>query len=321
MQYRIGLDESEVEKAEYIGTLSSSKYENLAKRFHPWHAPRFDRSMRVSITEGALTVEILSFSRITAYSINPGDDLWIGSGVRWRIRPGVGNVTPSVRLYRMSYEPLRPPDSRQSRAHWFDAIPRVSVDAERQMADTLRGMRLDDPIMVSGPPCIAQPLFGGDDSDLLYWHPLLMTVDRVALVVVKASHPVDTGTYLSRDHALIEALLIRAVRDGGEMLAWLRFMLGRHLDIEERTLFPKWIEMGGDENEVPKLLRDHHFIRHYLDRFEAPDFEMHVFFNLLDGHDEKEERSVYSRIRDAEQSAGTSGAALRDVLRSSTGLA
>ncbi|TAM88780.1 MAG: hemerythrin domain-containing protein [Candidimonas sp.] len=315
MQYRIGIEESEIGNSEYIGILSSSKYENLARYFHPWHAPRFDRSMQITIPGGTLIIETLDFSRIAAYSLCAGDDLWIGSGVRWRIRPGENNVTPTVKLYRMSYDPLQPPDSRRSRAHWFGSIPRISVGTRQQMAAALRSMRLDDPTLVGGPADIVQSLLDSDDSTFLYWHPLLIDNDGVVLVVIKASRPIDIDTYLSRDHALIEALLIRAVHDGGEALVWLRFVLGRHLDIEENYLFPKWVEVGGDEKEVPKLLRDHHFIRDYLDHFDSPDFKAHIFFNLLDGHDEKEERSVYSKIKDVERSAGTSGEAIRDISR------
>ena len=102
---------------------------------------------------------------------------------------------------------------------------------------------------------------------------------------------------------MIEAALGGALAGNAEYGGWLRAVLERHLRIEEQMVFPALLAAGGDDHLVRGLLNEHRFLRQYLAELGDP-MGRRKFLRLLDGHDEKEECSVYPDVQ-ARIGAGT----------------
>lgn len=263
---------------------------DLSERLRHWHAPRVNRWERVCVTAGQLAIEYLGAGGVSVATLATGDARWFAPGIRWRVAdmPPGGRfeieVHADTRGQAEAPQPLRS-DLLEAAAR----IPVANVDAFATLVGTLapgerRIVHADFPIDALLPMPGAQPT--------LYWHPLDVAPNAFTVFIAKGHQAVDLVAYLGRDHAVIEAALGGALTGDAECHAWLRTTLERHLQIEERVLFPAYLEAGGRSAWVKGLELEHGWLRHYLGELDQA-LSRKRFLRLLDGHDEKEERVVY----------------------------
>ena len=127
------------------------------------------------------------------------------------------------------------------------------------------------------------------------WNPMRRGQAGSSALVARAAKASGLIEDLGRDHDLIEAGLAGALRGDVGRELWLRNALARHLVIEEDILFPADLEAGGNPGWVRGLCNEHKHLRRDLDRLSDP-VSQRRFLLLLDGHDEKEEQTVYPDI-------------------------
>lgn len=281
------------EQARPLGRSRPYTAADLSARLKHWHAPRINRWELLHVTQGVLAIESLDAGGITATTLATGATRWIAPGTRWRVAAMPADCRFEIGVHADAKGQAEAPQPIRSRL--LEAARRESV------ADlaALRRLLADLPI---GAHCIVELRFDAvaaraalTASRMLFWHPLAIGAAGSSVMVARAAAPFDLAAYLGRDHAVIEAALGGALEGDVEALGWLRKTLERHLHIEEQMIFPAYVAAGGEARLVRGLENEHKYLRQYLAELDQP-LSRRKFLRLLDGHDEKEEGTVYPDI-------------------------
>lgn len=286
---------SKPENPQRLGRSRTYTAKDLPARLTHWHSPRINRWERLSVAAGALAIERLEASGTVAEQLKAGQTCWIAPGVRWR----VVETQPATRFeFEVYADSLGQADAPQTlRSELLDDAERVTVphpDALLTAANTLApGERRLIELLYSAGDAIARLLC----DETLFWHPLTVEAEGLTALIARAEQPFGLAEYLGRDHAVIEAALAGTLRGNETYRRWLDATLERHLHIEERLLFPAYVEAGGNESWVRGLKNEHQHLRQYLGELHEAHGRR-KFMRLLDGHDEKEECTVYPDILD-----------------------
>ncbi|MGH8122973.1 MAG: hemerythrin domain-containing protein [Rudaea sp.] len=278
-----------------LGRSRTYARDDLPKRLTLWHAPRANRWEHLCVSAGRLHTQWLEASGVAAADLQAGESRWIAPGTRWRVTQMHVDARFELQIHAADALPVDAP--QPLRAALLDAAERVGVD------DAAAFHRLIDMLA----PGEARLLQGRCDcTDTLraiiaesglhwFWHPLYAGADGFTTFIACSAEPIGLLEYLGRDHAVIEAVLAGALRGDIEHTRWLQATLARHLAIEERLLFPAYLNAGGRESWIRGLNNEHVHLRRHLAALSKHD-SARRFLLLLDGHDEKEEQIVYPDI-------------------------
>lgn len=267
--------------------------QDLSPRLRQWHAPRVNRWERVCVLAGTVAIEYLGAGGVAGVTLAAGASRWMASGVRWRVAAmGVGSrfeigVHADTKGQAEAPQPLR--------STLLEAAPRMDIADRGGLCECLQALPVGARRIVRlrfadtvAPAELGVPGF-------FFWHPLEAHAAGSTVLVAHASKPFGLADYLGRDHAVIEAALGGALAGDGEADRWLHATLERHLQLEERVIFPAYLEAGGPPGWVRGLLNEHGYLREYLAAFDRPDGRR-KFLRLLDAHDEKEEGTIYPDV-------------------------
>lgn len=268
---------------------------DLPPRLRHWHAPRANRWEHLCVVNGPIEIECLGADGIRVETLASSTTRWIAPGMRWRVTRMQPQACFELEIHADEATIASAP--QRVRAALIDeAAEIVLLDAaafEQTIADLKPGER-----------CLLRAHFDiteymqaviANSALHLCWHPLELGKTCSTALLARSAQPIGMLEYLGRDHAVIEAALAGALRGDVEHELWLRNILARHLVIEEKILFPAWLEAGGNPAWVRGLCNEHKHLRHDLDRLSDP-VSQRRFLLLLDGHDEKEEQTVYPDI-------------------------
>lgn len=267
--------------------------QDLSARLRHWHAPRINRWEQLCVLAGTLSVEYLGASGIVAATLAAGETRWIAPGTRWRVA-GMGaddrfaiGVHADAKGQAEAPQPLR--------STLLETAPRAEVFDRAGLQQCLRALPpgARSVIRLRFVDNVAPAELGGAGD--LFWHPLETHAEGATALAVRSARPFDLAAYLGRDHAVIEAALGGALAGDAEAACWLQATLERHLQIEERLIFPAYVEAGGQAGWVRGLLNEHGYLRQYLAAFAQVDGRRKLL-RLLDAHDEKEEGTVYPDV-------------------------
>lgn len=268
---------------------------SLPERLRRWHAPRANRWERLAVVAGSIGVEWLRADGIRPETVSAGETRWIAPGRRWRLAElGTG---ASFVLEVHADEASSPAAPQALRANLLDAATRARVRTPAELERFLAAL--------AGPAhCLLQTNFDpfpalaqgrSASQGRLAWHPLAADAGGWTLLLVQTAAATGLAEYLGRDHAVIEGALAGALAGDRLHHAWLQHALARHLWIEEELLFPAWVEAGGPPGWVRGLRNEHTHLRRDLGHLDEA-VARRRFLLLLDGHDEKEEQTVYPDI-------------------------
>jgi hypothetical protein len=268
---------------------------NLPRRLSFWHAPRANRWELVCVSAGRLRTQWLGASGVAVVDLPAGDSRWIAPGMRWRVADMAVETRFALRIYAADALPVGAP--QPLRAALFDDAEHISVDDAEVFRTVIAALVPGGARLLHG--CFdyddALPVLAGVSGSHWFWHPLHASTEGFTAFVTRSARPVGLMEYLGCDHALIEAVLSKALRGDAEYASWLHLALTRHMAIEEKLLFPAYLEVGGRESWVRGLRNEHAHLRRQLAMLANPD-STRRFLLLLDGHDEKEEQIVYPDI-------------------------
>jgi hypothetical protein len=268
---------------------------DLPARLRHWHAPRANRWERLCVTSGALEIEWLAADGIVQQRLCGGASIWIAPGSRWRVMGIDTAATFQLEVHADDSTPASAP--QVVRTGLLDDAPCIRPDDVDDFVRRVDALAPGQRGLVRAGFDFTAPLLDilRDRAGAMCWHPLAAGADGCAALIVHAQQSIDLPDYLGRDHAVIEAALAGALRGDAEHACWLRNALARHLHIEERILFPAYLDAEGNAGWVRGLCNEHAHLRRALDRLDDPTMQRR-FLLLLDGHDEKEETIVYPDI-------------------------
>ncbi len=271
--------------------------DTVPDRLRQWHAPRANRWECLHVLEGRLDIEWLDAAGTTPVALAVGSRTWVAPGRRWRLKSLVSDSRFELEVH--ADETTAPAAPQPRRAALLETTPVLGISRPDDLAKAVA-------IIPPGSHCLLRAGFNftaGMKAAMeaagacLAWHPLAIGTNDSAAVVVRTVRPDSLAEYLGRDHAIIESALAGALSGKAEQLVWLKWLLARHLDIEENLLFPAYLEAGGREGWINGLLNEHDKLRQQLPTFRANADTRRRFLLLLDAHDEKEEQVVYPDIR------------------------
>jgi tellurite resistance-related uncharacterized protein len=267
--------------------------QDLSVRLRHWHAPRINRWEQLCVLAGTLNVEFLGAGGIVAATLAAGETRWIAPGTRWRVASVGADDRFAIGVHADSKGQAEAPQPLRSTL--LDAAPRAEVFDRAGLQQCLRALP-------PGARCVIRLRFADNVAPAelgvagdLFWHPLETHAEGATVLAVRSARPFDLAAYLGRDHAVIEAALGGALAADAVAARWLQTTLERHLQIEERLIFPAYIEAGGQAGWVRGLLNEHGYLRQYLAAFAQADGRRKLL-RLLDAHDEKEEGTVYPDV-------------------------
>lgn len=268
---------------------------DVPQRLFQWHAPRANRWEHLQVEAGVLVIEALAADGVTREHLGRADTRWIAPGARWRIAHMAEDASFHLEIH--ADEATEPSAPQARRAQLLDAAACVQVDDEAAFLRLVLGLSPGDRCLVRGRFDFGA-LFGqamAESGGTLCWHPLEARDGHLTALVARSAQTIDLLEYLGRDHAVIEATLVGALRGEVERLTWLRNVLARHLVIEEDLLFPAYLDAGGPPGWVNGLRKEHGFLKQQLEQLADPASQRR-FMLLLEAHDEKEEQIVYPDI-------------------------
>lgn len=267
----------------------------LPPRLRHWHAPRANRWEHLCIASGPLDVQWLGAEGIRAETLSSGDARWIAPGMRWRVTSMHDQARFQLEIHADDATAASAPQA--VRAALLEDAEAIALADEAELDQALGNL-------AAGERCVLRARFDiapqvqdaiANSTMHLCWHPLDRGEARSSALLARSAQAIGLLEYLGRDHAVIEAALAGALRGDVERELWLRNALARHLVIEEDILFPAYLEAGGNPGWVRGLCNEHKHLRRDLDRLSDP-VSQRRFLLLLDGHDEKEEQTVYPDI-------------------------
>ena len=264
-------------------------------RLFQWHAPRANRWEHLQVEAGVLVIESLAVDGVTRTKLGRDQTRWIAPGARWRIAHMADDASFHLEIH--ADEATEPSAPQARRAELLDAAACIQVDDEATFLQRILALDPGERSLVRGSFDFGA-LFGramAESGGTLCWHPLEAHNGCVTALVARAAQPIDLLEYLGRDHAVMEAALVGALRGEVERLTWLRNVLARHLVIEEDLLFPAYLDAGGPPGWVNGLRKEHGFLKQQLEQLADPVWQRR-FMLLLEAHDEKEEQIVYPDI-------------------------
>lgn len=269
--------------------------DNVPARLRRWHAPRANRWERIDVVAEDVTLEWLGFADVTVQHLRAGDGRWIAPGTRWRIARL--DADACFELATWADETTAADAPQAVRVSALDRLPVTQLPAGSDPAGVLHALRPGEArLLRAGFDCsavLAAAIEAG--AGAWSWHPLDAGSDHCTAIIARPAQPPNLADYMGRDHAAIEVALAGALAGDAERQRWLQHALARHLAIEERVLFPAWLEAGGSVDMVRALLREHEDLRRHLPRI-GDAASRRRFVLMLDGHDEKEEQLVYPDI-------------------------
>lgn len=278
-----------------LGRSRTYAYNDLPTRLMHWHSPRANRWERLCVTAGRLCTQWLDASGAVSVTLDAGNDHWIAPGVRWRVTDMHPHTCFELQIYAADATPANQPQALRAalleeaeRTHIGDAaafeavVAQLAVGAAQLLQGEFDCRQARDAML-------------RQTGQYFFWHPLRVDADGFTAFITRSDAPVGLLDYLGRDHAVIEAALAGALRGDTESAGWLHATLGRHLDIEENLLFPRYLAAGGRASWVQGLCNEHVMLRQLLDTLTDAKLQRR-FLLLLDGHDEKEEQIVYPDI-------------------------
>lgn len=268
---------------------------DLPKRLRRWHSARVNRWELVVLNRGKLVIQSQQTDsvRIKQAPFDTSEPFVAEPGVRWRVEEASADAEFLIYIY--AADKGRAATPLASRYAWLLEAPRKLLSSDQ--LDEISPLLAAD-----GSWCIVD--YQGDAAAIAnalsrdparYWYPLFVDGAKVAIVTARDESPVSLVRYLLLEHALIEAALGAVLAGHGEYEKYLRFVLGRHLFVEEEIIFRKYMDAGGDPELIKGLRIAHDHLRSYLANFDQ-EGEREKFVNLLDGHDEEEERNVYPHV-------------------------
>lgn len=268
---------------------------DVPERLFQWHAPRANRWEHLQVEAGELVIESLAVDGVTRTQLGRDQTRWIAPGARWRIAHMADDASFHLEIH--ADEATEPSAPQARRAELLDAAACIQVDDEAAFLQRILALDAGERILIRGSFDFG-PLFGRameESGGTLCWHPLDAHNGGVTALVARAAQPIDLLEYLGRDHAVMEAALVGALRGEIERMTWLRNLLARHLVIEEDLLFPAYLDAGGPPGWVNGLRKEHGFLKQQLGQLADPVWQRR-FMLLLEAHDEKEEQIVYPDI-------------------------
>ncbi|HEX7349114.1 MAG TPA: hemerythrin domain-containing protein [Rhodanobacteraceae bacterium] len=266
---------------------------DLSARLRHWHAPRINRWEQVRVTAGTLAIEYLEAGGVRSALLGAGALRWFAPGTRWRVVGMPPDCQFEIGVHADTKGQAEAP--QPIRSQLLEAAQRETVadaDALRQLVATLP---VGAHCIVTARFDVAEPRAELTANRTVFWHPLGASRTATVVMLARAAQPFDLAAYLGRDHAVIEAALGGALIGDAAALGWLHRTLERHLHIEEELIFPAYVAAGGDARLTHGLMNEHKFLRQYLGDLDEP-LSRRKFLRLLDGHDEKEEGTVYPDI-------------------------
>ena len=278
-----------------LGRGRQHRADDRAERFARWHAARANRWERLTVEHGALVLQWLEDAGTSAREICRGQSLWLAPGRRWRIARWSDDAIFSLQVHADDSVIADAPQA--GRAALLDEAPRLQPEDPAVLAKSLA-------TLAPGERCLLRTRFDpaptvraalAASGGTLTWHPLAADEgDHVALLV-RTAEAVDLLDYLGRDHALIEAALVGALRGDAVRERWLHGLLARHLAIEEEDIFPAFLAAGGSLEIIAALRREHDLLRGHLENIADPASHRGLLL-VLEAHDEKEEQLVYPDV-------------------------
>lgn len=278
-----------------LGRTRSYVRADVPERFFQWHAPRANRWECLQVLTGVLRIEWLGVDDLVVDSVDTGEVRWVAPGARWRIAQMPDDASFALEIY--ADESIEPAAPQPRRAAILEDAPQVRIDDEAQFHTMLASLAAGERRLVCADAAIgdwfaqAWSLSEGH----ICWHPLDQTEAGVIALIARAAQPIDLLEYLGRDHAVLEAALTGALQGDSGRMRWLRNGLARHLVIEERLLFPAYLDAGGTVGWVNGLCKEHIMLKRQLQELHDAD-HVRRFVMLLEAHDEKEEQIVYPDI-------------------------
>lgn len=286
-------DASEPDRPRLLGRSRAYTAADLSARLRRWHAPRIDRWERLRVTAGTLAIESLGAGGVAASVLTVGEQRWIAPGTRWRVAHLGADGRFEIGVHADSKGQAEAP--QPLRSELLSHAIRARIAAPPALAELARSLAVGERrIVEAGFDLTALPA-GLLQDRTLCWHPLAATRGGFTVLITRAAEPYGLAAYLGRDHAVIEAALGGTLAGDADSARWLPATLERHLQIEEATIFPAWLDAGGDARLVRGLLAEHRYLRQYLGELDQPPGRR-KFLRLLDGHDEKEEEVVYPDV-------------------------
>ena len=275
-----------------LGRGRQHRADDRAERFANWHAARANRWERLTVEHGALVLQWLEDAGTSTREIFRGQSLWLAPGRRWRIARWSDDAIFSLQVHADDSVIADAPQA--GRAALLDEAPRLQPEDTAVLAKSLA-------TLAPGERCLLRTRFDpaptvraalAASGGTLTWHPLAADEgDHVALLV-RTAEAVDLLDYLGRDHALIEAALVGALRGDAVRERWLHGLLARHLAIEEEDIFPAFLAAGGSLEIIAALRREHDLLRGHLENIADPASHRGLLL-VLEAHDDKEEQLVY----------------------------
>lgn len=268
---------------------------DLPPRLRLWHAPRANRWEYLCVSAGPLEIEWLGAEGIQTELLPTGTRRWIAPGMRWRITRLQPQSCFALEIHADEATIASAP--QRVRAALLDKADEVVLPDPAAFEPMLAAIAAGERCLVRARFDISKAVQMAIAGSALHlcWHPLELGETGSTALLARSALPIGMQEYLGRDHAVIEAALAGALRGDVEHELWLRNVLARHLVIEEHILFPAYLQAGGNPGWIRGLCKEHKHLRHDLDRLSDPASQRR-FLLLLDGHDEKEEQTVYPDI-------------------------
>lgn len=240
---------------------------DIPQRLTHWHSPRVNRWENLRINAGRLELEWLEPTHTRRESLGAGETRWMAPGMRWRVAD-LGSSTRFELEIHAENRPAETSPKRLREAVLTEAVHATVANAE-DFVRLLDGFDAGERRLVRGhlggrAAAVIVERAVETSCGALFWHPLAASEETFAALVARAAEPVGLADYLGHDHAVIEAALAGALRGNPEALRWLHTTLERHLAIEEKLLFPAYLEAGGREAWVRGLKNEHRHEWHLL---------------------------------------------------------
>ena len=282
-------------KRRRLGRSRSYSQRELPTRLRHWHAPRANRWEFLCVAVGPLEIQWLDAEGIRDQELATGDTLWIAPGMRWRVTRMPNRSRFQLEIH--ADEAMVASAPQAVRAALLDGAEEITLGDQAALDEALANLAPGERCLLRARCDIASHVHRAVSRGAghLCWHPLERGATHSTALLVRTLQPIGLLEYLGRDHAVIEAALAAALRGDVERELWLRNTLSRHLVIEEVVLFPAYLAAGGNPGWVRGLCNEHKHLRRDLDRLSDP-VSQRRFLLLLDGHDEKEEQTVYPDI-------------------------
>ena len=262
-----------------------------------WHAPRLNRWERLMVKEGGAVLELLNLKEIRQVVLPEGGEVWIRPGERWRLECLDTAAKFSIGIYAddsaSSSSPLRERDI------CLRNLNCAQLENATELYELLRSMPAPAGYMLEGrfewDEALSKVLGNGDSA--LSWHILSGGVTGYfCALAVKCKQTFHLIDYLSRDHMIMEAAFTMARHgDGQRYWAYFKYLLLRHIAIEENVLFPLLADASSKRLIVEGLFREHELIKTALNDDHNARMRRKVW-RLLEAHDEKEELIVYPEL-------------------------